>query len=259
MVKLDLTAILYSKKNYDLSYKLRKWCRGLNINLVTIFDFVELTIKTIQLNPQIIFCDCSTVEFTSGNIRVLIDNKDYNKAQIIFIGEDDSLINQLKQVLNDDLIFVKPNDIPAYLESMETDLRIKANLTEIDKVLEKRINENVCRCLCCMGLSQRHSGYAFVKDIIVNIILNNGVVHSLVSDQYPFVAAKFKTSVVNVERNIRNAIYSAWNFYGQNHWKGEFFSKTIELGKKPTNREFIFMCVDKIMNDLKQDRFHYAG
>lgn len=257
MVKLDLTAILYSRKNYELSYKLKKWCRELNINLVTILDFVELTIKTIQLNPQIIFCDCSTVEFSSGNIRALIDNKEYSGAQIIFVGDNEKCLAQLKQVLNDEFVFIKPNEIPSYLDSKESELRIKANTTVHNRDMELEITEHVCRCLCCLGVSQRHSGYAFVKDIIINVILNNGVLHSLISDQYPFIAAKYKTSIVNVERNIRNAINSAWNFYGKKNWHEQFFNKSLEFGKKPTNREFIFMCVDKLMNELKQDKQKY--
>ena len=41
-----------------------------------------------------------------------------------------------------------------------------------------------------------------MKDIIKNVILSDGVCASLVGDQYPIIAVKFKTRPSNIERNI---------------------------------------------------------
>src|SRR5574344_2323251 len=86
MVKLELTAILYSKKNYDLAYRLRSLCKKFCINVVNVLDFVELTIKSIELCPQLLLCDCETVEFTSSNLNAFMEKNEFKNTKIIFLG-----------------------------------------------------------------------------------------------------------------------------------------------------------------------------
>ncbi|MBQ0017305.1 MAG: hypothetical protein KBT30_01580, partial [Clostridiales bacterium] len=77
-----------------------------------------------------------------------------------------------------------------------------------------------------------------------------GVISSLVGEQYPFIAVKFKTTACNIERNIRNAISCA---YKKCHhlWNEVFNENILVCEKKPTNREFICLCVDKILNEIQ--------
>ena len=83
MIKLDLTAVLYSKKNYDIEFKLHKMCQNFNINLVNVLDFVELAIKSLTLKPKIIFCDCATVSFSSSNIEAFMQREEFKNSKII--------------------------------------------------------------------------------------------------------------------------------------------------------------------------------
>ena len=115
----------------------------------------------------------------------------------------------------------------------------------------------IYKLLSNIGVSPKHSGYAYLLCGIKNVILNNGIINSLNSTLYPLIASNFRTSSANVERNIRNAIAQAWKTYGFENWYKIFFLKTLEIGKRPTNREFIYMCSEIILSEynLKQSTY----
>ena len=90
-----------------------------------------------------------------------------------------------------------------------------------------------------------------LRSIIKNVVVNNGIMHSLSNYEYPYIAATFKTKVNNVERNIRTAILKTWLVTGKDNWGKIFYINTIQNGKMPTNREFIYMCAEQILPKLK--------
>ena len=126
-----------------------------------------------------------------------------------------------------------------------------------EKLLEKEFGDTgtiefeISNLLSSLGLSPKHSGYAYLRHCILNIVLNNGIISSLNTEQYPIVASTFKTNTINVERNIRNAIFQAWERYGKENWAETFALKTLKDGKRPTNREFIYMCSEIALSRFK--------
>ena len=117
--------------------------------------------------------------------------------------------------------------------------------------LSNGLTMEIYKLLFSIGFSSKHSGCAYLRECIKNVVLNNGVVRALASDQYPYIAVTFKTNIVNVERNIRNSIDCAWRNYGKDNWHKIFYSKSMQMGKKPTNREFIYMCSEIIASQIK--------
>lgn len=245
MKKIVLTAILYSKRNYDLSYRLRGVCKRYSINLINALDFIELTIKSLELKPQIIFCDCSSIEFTSGNLNSFIEKNQFKNTKIIFIDNKDSDI--LKNIVCKNLMTAKFEDITKLIDELQCEYNF-------DHMLVKNMENydglemEIYKLLSKIGLSPRHCGYAYLRYAIKHVVLNNGIMNSLNSEQYPIIASIFKTSAPNVERNIRNAILQAWNSFGQKYWKDIFYLKSVQDGKKPTNRELIYMCSEIILS-----------
>ena len=89
MVSYTLTGILYSKKNYDLEFKLNQICKKRNTFLTTSTDFIELTIKNAELKPKFIFCDLSTIHLIDYKIQAFLNRTDFNDTNIILIGKID--------------------------------------------------------------------------------------------------------------------------------------------------------------------------
>lgn len=250
MIKLDLTAILYSKKNYDLEYKLHRICKNFGINLITVLDFIELTIKSIQLNPQVIFCDCSSVEFSSSNIKAFLDKNEFKSTKIIFIGDNEQT-KTLKYCQADNIIVAQQCEISTLIDDMQSDLHYEKFMDFNNNLSKKDLDMDIFKLLCGIGFSAKHTGCAYLRMCIKNVVKDNCVMHSLISDLYPYIASIFQTNVANIERNIRNAIQYAWLYYGKENWYKIFHSKSLENGRKPTNREFIYMCSEIIFSQVK--------
>jgi hypothetical protein len=253
MTKFDLTAMLYSKKNYELEYKLHKLCQQNSINLVTVLDFFELAIKSFTLKPRLIFCDCSTVKFSSGKLRAFLEKEEFKNARIIFVGKADE-IKAYKEFAINNLVTAEMCDLPLIIDEIQCELRYE----EIEKLATNSstnaLSLEIYKLLCSIGFSAKHTGCAYLRECIRNVVVNNGVIHTLATDQYPYIAVVFKTSIVNVERNIRNAINCAWKSYGKDNWHKIFFSKSMEMGQKPTNREFIYMCSQIVQAQIASQR-----
>ena len=238
MVTYHLTGILYSKKNYNLEFKLNSLCKKRNIFLTTSTDFVELTIKNAELKPQFIFCDCETINLLDYMLDAILTKPYFNNVKIILIGDPTNLdnINNLSQD-----IFVCNNEIERLLDKLLYEVDFANSVASAYALNNNQLNNDIYKLLTSLGFSVKYTGYNYLCDCIKNVILNNGVIHSLTSEQYVYVATKFKTNVANVERNIRNAITETWKDFG-NMWHTVLFAKTLEIGLKPTNREFINMC-----------------
>ncbi len=252
MTKIELATILYSKKNLDLGYKLHRACLKMCMNMVTCLNFVELTIKTIQMKPQIIFFDLTTIDFNSSQLRMLLENREYTNIKLVFIGRDEhrKMLENLELYQID---FVHENEIESYLINSTEILELNAINCKREESENLELATTIAKMLFSLGFSPKHTGYCYLKEIIKQVISNGGVVASLVSDHYPFIAVKYKTTPCNIERNIRNAISLAYK--GKSHlvW-AETFSDCVFLqaNKSPTNREFICMCVDKLLVKVKK-------
>lgn len=244
MKRMELTAILYSNKNLDLCYRLNKNCFKMSINLVTCMNFVELSIKTHQLKPQIIFYDLTTTDFNSSHLRALMENKEFKNTKIVFVGKEDNRTT-IENLNIDNMSFENINQA----ENCITNFMDIINFNALNAIREQNnaieLSNQVANLLFTLGFSAKHTGFCYLKEIITNIVLNAGVVSSLVGQQYPSIAVKYKTTPCNIERNIRNAISIAFVNVGIVKWKNVFMDNYIN--SRPTNREFICICVEKIL------------
>lgn len=245
MSKRELTALLYSNKNLDLMCKLNKSCYRMSMNMVTCINFVELTINVHKLKPQIIFLDLNTIEMNRNRLMLMTDSKEFKNIKIILVGtlEQCPKIDDLEQV-GFSLLSQLDNCILRCADII--------NINALKSIKDERQTETmigyVSKLLFDLGFSPKHSGYCYLKDIISNILQNGGIVSSLINEQYPCIAVKFKTSPSNIERNIRNAITIAYA-YEHEKWN-DIFPRCLAFKaiKRPTNREFICMCVETLLH-----------
>ena len=253
MTKIELATILYSNRNFDLGYRLHRCCLKMCMNLVTCINFVDLTIKTMQIKPQIIFFDLTTIDMNSLQLKSLMDNGEYRHIKLVFIGTDEHKKKMDNLELNQ-IDFCNINAVEHYLFNCMDILKLNAFSTIKEETQHYELSSIVAKMLFSLGFSPKHTGYCYLKEIIKQVVIDGGVMSSLVSDQYPFIAVKYKTTPCNIERNIRNAITLAFKNCSGNEWDN-FFSTCacLEHDKRPTNREFISMCVDILLSKCPKE------
>ena len=249
MIKMELTAILYSKKNYDLAYRFHNICKKFNINMITALDFIELTIKSVELKPQIIICDCSTMDVSSGNLNAFLEREEFKHTKIIFVGETEET-SQFKNLVCRNLSIATVSEIAGIIDSLQSEICFESRASKLESEAFNELDSEIYRLLCDLGFSLKYSGCVYLRCGIKNVIANNGIIHSLSNYEYPCIAALYKTKVSNVERNIRTAISKTWHSVGRQTWENFFYTNIVKE-KMPTNREFIYMCTEIIMPKLK--------
>jgi len=250
MNKFDFTAVFYSKRNYDMEYKLHNICKKFSVNMVTVIDFVELTIKSIQLMPEIVFVDCDTVALNSKNIDTFIEKHEFRDTTIVFVV-DKKKINYAEMIEKCNIRVANINELEDIIDNIQNNFCCREKNLICDKEIISKLDMSIYKLLYSLGFSAKHSGCAFIRSCIQIIVEHNGVFRTLAGDVYPIIASKYKTSIQNIERNIRNAITCGWNMYGKENWYKTFYSKFMKQGKKPTNRELIFMCCEIILSHIK--------
>ncbi len=97
-----------------------------------------------------------------------------------------------------------------------------------------------------VGIPAHIKGYLYLREAILMVIDDVGLLSLVTKELYPSVARKYKTTPSRVERAIRHAIEVAWN-RGNLTAIHKIFSHTVSKERgKPTNSEFIAMVADKL-------------
>lgn len=254
MVKYNMVAVLYSKKNYELSFKMNKWCSLNKVSFINIIDFIDLSIKIAQIKPTILFIDTSTVNYQKENLDLLNSSSQLQSTKIIYLASRSSQYN-VKNFLQDNCNLLYEDEVKEYLDTYTHEF----NLLEIEKekknLMENTKNsEDIGRFLINLKINPKHTGFYYLKNIIEYILMNDHDIIML-SRYYPLISALYKTNPANIERNIRNAIKIAWESHGKNEWC-KTLNTTVFNFKNPTNREFICYTVERL---LKQDQKHISN
>ncbi len=246
MVNINFTALFCSNKNVSMAYKIKKHCRECNINIINTTDIIDLTIKVLKFLPQFIFFDCSTLTVSPEILSSFLSAKEYKNSKIILIYSEISQLNPYEKF---NFESINQKNIATFICENATKYKLQ-HLLENKTSYKDNKNSNyeaIVSYLFTLGFSAKHTGYSYLLEIMKHIVSENGVIGSLYRDVYPAIAIKFKTRLVNVERNIRNAIDKAWESAGENVWKKELGDSPNF--KKPSNREFICMLCHKYVNE----------
>ena len=110
----------------------------------------------------------------------------------------------------------------------------------------KNYEVEVTRMIHQMGVPAHVKGYQYLRDAIVNVILDVSLLGAVTKELYPMIAVKYQTTPSRVERAIRHAIELAWD-RGNVDFMNRYFGYTINVDRgKPTNSEFVAMVADKL-------------
>lgn len=110
----------------------------------------------------------------------------------------------------------------------------------------KNLDVAVTNIIHEMGVPAHIKGYQYLRDAILMVVEEVGLLGAVTKELYPAIAQKYLTTPSRVERAIRHAIELAWD-RGNVDMMNRFFGYTINLERgKPTNSEFIAMVADKL-------------
>lgn len=145
-------------------------------------------------------------------------------------------------------------------------------LKELERVIEDVVSEttyngksidlyhnnleiSITKILHELGVPSHIKGYQYIRDGIIMIYDNPGIVGGITKELYPDVAKKYNTTVSRVERAIRHAIEVSWN-RGSWDLMEDIFGHSVDIDKaKPTNSEFIVTVADKLRLEFHKETF----
>ena len=111
------------------------------------------------------------------------------------------------------------------------------------------IDKKITRIFIALGISAKLKGYIFLREAIKFTIEEPDIINNVTTKLYPKVAALCDSDPKKVERDIRNAIETAWSRGKLKNLNSLFGMQVYDNYDKPTNSEFIALIADKIMLD----------
>ncbi|MDD2555373.1 MAG: sporulation transcription factor Spo0A [Syntrophaceticus sp.] len=110
----------------------------------------------------------------------------------------------------------------------------------------RNLDVEVTNLMHQMGIPAHVRGYQYIRDAILMVIDEMGLLGAVTKELYPAIAEKYNTTPSRVERAIRHAIELAWD-RGNIDLINKYFGYTIDVDRgKPTNSEFIAMVADRL-------------
>lgn len=110
----------------------------------------------------------------------------------------------------------------------------------------RNLDVDVTNLMHQMGIPAHVRGYQYIRDAILMVIDEMGLLGAVTKELYPAIAEKYNTTPSRVERAIRHAIELAWD-RGNIELINKYFGYTIDVDRgKPTNSEFIAMVADRL-------------
>ncbi|MDN5346925.1 MAG: two-component system, response regulator, stage 0 sporulation protein [Clostridia bacterium] len=159
------------------------------------------------------------------------------------LGQESMTVRSIE--LGADYYIIKPFD----LEVLGNRLRQLANgqaLPSPTPVKGRNLDVEVTRIIHHIGVPAHIKGYQYLREAILMVIEDIGLLGAVTKELYPMIARKFMTTPSRVERAIRHAIELAWD-RGNIEVINKLFGYTINMERgKPTNSEFIAMIADKL-------------
>lgn len=163
---------------------------------------------------------------------------------IVLLSDDDELLCQHCLELGACYYLLKPIDINFLLRrirqvSQETPalrpLVLYHPSTQRSLEIEQFLDQ--------VGFPRAFKGYGYLCDALLMVLEDEKYLDGITKRLYPYIAEKYQTTAMVVERAIRNAIEHTWD-HGDFEYLYDLFGTTISSKKgKPTNSAFIARVV----------------
>jgi two-component system response regulator (stage 0 sporulation protein A) len=220
---------------------------GIAQNGVEAVDCIE------QKKPDIVVLDVIMPHLDGIGVleKLAVAQTGYRPKIIMLTAFGQQSVTQRAVELGVDYYILKPFDF-SVLATRIRQLADGVSVTPyVAAVKEKNLDVAVTNIIHEMGVPAHIKGYHYLRDAILMVIDEIGLLGAVTKELYPMIAQKYNTTPSRVERAIRHAIELAWD-RGNVEMMNKFFSYTINLERgKPTNSEFIAMIADKLRLEAK--------
>lgn len=212
---------------------------------LTLFDAIKNEM------PDVVIVDAIMPNLDAIELMKKINVSVYKKPIFIVVSTYDNPFVE-KQVMENGASYfmLRPFEIKTLADRI---MALTGRDTKSDQAFNIRKNENatslevvVTDIIHQIGVPAHIKGYHYLREAIMQSVIDASKLESVTKVLYPSVAKKFQTTPSRVERAIRHAIEIAWD-RGNLDTLNSFFGYTINTGKgKPTNSEFVALITDKI-------------
>ena len=120
---------------------------------------------------------------------------------------------------------------------------------------ESYADNYIYETLAQLGFRLKNSGTRYLHDVLGLMLRNEyDTVSSVTKEIYPFLAKRYNTTPVAIERNIRTAIGHYWDNRRSIHHLGNMILPLAENDITPGNKETIQYISAKILTELKKKK-----
>jgi two-component system response regulator (stage 0 sporulation protein A) len=219
------------------------------LNLVGIaFNGLEAVQMIKECRPDVVILDIIMPHLDGiGVLEKLAADRSVPRPKFIMLtsfGQEG--VTQRSLELGADYYILKPFDfnvLVTRIRQLDEGVNVRQFITPIKT---KNLDALVTNIIHEMGVPAHIKGYQYLRDAILMVISEIGLLGAVTKELYPLIAQKFETTPSRVERAIRHAIELAWD-RGNVEMMTKYFGYTINLERgKPTNSEFIAMIADKL-------------
>lgn len=225
--------LLFSNKNFELSFNLGKVTQSTKTYVTFAKDYDEFFSKLMSFKPDFVIIDLDTTNLPVDMLRSFVNKKVFNIKEVFFFSSTKHL--GIKGGI--DLDYSNLADILCVASSHDC-----ARTAELKK--DEHLSSKITKLLIGYGFSTKHLGFAYIKDILFDILGDNSALKSFNGNVYPKLACRYCASVASVERNIRNAI--SYVYKSRKEEIDEIFHKHTS----PSIREVMFYLVDILMIEI---------
>lgn len=249
-IKMDKETIkvLIADDNKEFCELLREFFRNeKEMKLVGIANNGQEALEMIEKHkPDVVILDIIMPHLDGiGVLEKLSGNKERPKIIMLTAFGQES-ITQRAIDLGADYYILKPFDFNVLATRIKQLVKGETVPSYIPPIKSKNLDVTVTNIIHEMGVPAHIKGYQYLRDAIIMVVEEVGLLGAITKELYPAIAQKYNTTPSRVERAIRHAIELAWD-RGNVEFINRMFGYTINMERgKPTNSEFIAMVADKL-------------
>ncbi len=252
------TRVLIVDDNHELCEVLREFIEAqpdMEVAGVA-YDGLDALEKIAATAPDVVVLDIIMPHLDGIGVIERLNKQDLVRRprllMLTAIGQEH--ITQKIIEMGADYYILKPFDV----ETLAHRIRQVAGAGQVTRKLRpgvdsvgRDVNTEVTRLIHEMGIPANIRGYMYLREAIIMVISEIGLLNGVTKELYPRVAQKFGTTPPRVERAIRHAIEIAWT-RGNIEYLNSVFGHTVSSEKgKPTNSAFIARIADKLRIEMK--------
>lgn len=204
-----------------------------------------------EFEPDVVVLDIIMPRLDGIAVQERLQDMPLKPKIVIFSALGMDYITRQALALGADAYFLKPFNLDVFIRRLRTlmgetkEQQLYRSRRLSDEELDRRITEMLHK----LAVAPHLKGYRYLKQAIVSVINEKGMLDSVTYKIYPSIAETFKTTPTRVERAIRSAIENAWDRCRVDTIEQVFGYSLDENKGKPSNSEFIAMVADKVLLD----------